>query len=87
MGNSWNAQTGVRGRVYNVPRQSGASVRRIVNQVPKQDLRHDSIAIGDWQVNIPNTACVRNEHPTHRVSSYGHKRPFVAVTLRRKARK
>jgi len=60
MGNSWNAQTGVRGRVYNVPR---------------------------WQVNIPNTACVRNEHPTHRVSSYGHKRPFVAVTLRRKARK
>ena len=64
------------GRLYVEPRQSDASIRRIMDSVPVQTLREESESYNDW---------------SSTVSAYAIRARTVAkcgtVTLRRKTRK
>lgn len=55
-----------RGRLYVVPRQSDASIRRILSRDPIQTLRHDMSSYNDYSGCVPASAIVSRVEGTKR---------------------
>ena len=74
--NAWDKQTGVKGRVIKAHHQSDASIKRILDSVPRQTLRADSSAYNDWSSTV--SAYAIRSRSTAKCGT---------VTVRRKTRK
>ncbi len=55
-----------RGRPYSAPRQSDASIRRILDRDPVQTLSADMVAYNDYSASVPASAIVRRVEGTKR---------------------